>query len=135
MKEMIYSAKRKREVLANGKYMDIEYYIMNLGVFPTAYIKVPEKNKFYNKNFKEIDLEVNGGVTYVADHLWITDENRIEGFFIGWDYAHYGDYCGYETEFPENLRTGGHKWTTEEILGEVKSAIRQIQDEVVQNNE
>ena len=57
-----------------------------------------------------------------------TENNqKMEGWFIGWDYAHYGDYAGYEEKLPKELQTGGKKWTTEEIFKEVKSVCYQLQ--------
>ena len=38
MKKMIYSSKAKRELLGKGKYLGYNYYILNLGTHPTAYI-------------------------------------------------------------------------------------------------
>lgn len=120
MKEMEYSTKSKREVLDTGYCLGLLYYIMNLGSHPTAYIKIPKDNKYYGKDMYEIDLEVNGGVTYSSDHLWINENDRLEGWFVGWDYAHFGDYTGFE------FRIGGKKWTTEEIFKEVKEACYQL---------
>ena len=126
MKEMEYSAKSKREVLDTGYCLGLLYYIMNLGSHPTAYIKIPEEHKYYGKDMDEIDLEVHGGVTYSRDHLWINENDRLEGWFVGWDYAHFGDYIGFELLMPEEFRTGGKKWTTEEIFKEVKEACYQL---------
>ena len=121
MKEMIYSAELKREILDTGFYLGFLYYIMNLGTHPTAYIRIPEKYK------NKIDnIEVNGGITYSEKGLWVEENKKIEGYFIGWDYAHYGDYFGFEEAVPMIYRTGGKKWTTKEILDEVKSACEQI---------
>ena len=53
---------------------------------------------------------------------------KSENWFIGWDYAHCGDYCGYEEYMPESIITYGKKWTTEEIIEECKNAIDQIID-------
>lgn len=126
MEEMIYSTKRKVEVLATGTYMGMEFYIMSLGTHPTAYIRIPRSSKFYEKDGDEIDLEVNGGITYSKYDLYISETEKVKGWFIGWDYAHYGDYTGYEKLLPKEYRIGGHRWATEEIFEEVKSAIQQI---------
>ena len=74
----------------------------------------------------EIDLDVNGGVTYSNEELNISENERIEGWFIGWDYAHYGDYTGFELMFPKQYRTGGKKWATKEIYEEVRQACYQL---------
>ena len=124
MKEMIYSTKRKREILSTGYCFGLLYFILNLGLYPTAYIKLPN-----NLKIDENDIDVHGGITYSSDHLWINDNEKLDGKFIGWDYAHYGDYGGYEELFPQELRSGGKKWSTKEIYEEVRHACYQIQNE------
>ena len=133
MKEMKYYKDRKIEVLATGYCLGLLYFILNLGTHPTAYIKIPKGHKLYNKDYddiyKEVDIDVHGGLTYSSNHLWISESQKIEGWFIGWDYAHYGDYVGYEEIFSKELRTGGKKWTTEEIFKEFKEVCYQINKE------
>ena len=127
MKEMQYQFEKKAEVLATGYCLGLLYYIMNLGSHPTAYVKIPENHKYYKKDICEIDVNVHGGITYSGNHLYIENNQKIEGWFIGWDYAHWGDYMGYEEKFPMKLRTGGKKWTVKEIYKEVREACYQIQ--------
>ena len=125
MKEMIYQKDRKVEILYNGTYKDYDFYIMNLGTHPTAYVNVWNNKLLSGKDYDEIDIDVHGGLTYGSDHLFISNEEEIKGWFIGWDYSHYNDYAGYESEMPEGLRMNGKKWTTEEIYEDVKSVIEQ----------
>ena len=130
MKEMKYQAERKIEVLDTGFCFGLLYYILNLGTHPTAYIKIPEHHKLYGKNeseiHKEVDIDVHFGLTYADDHIYISKNQKLEGWFIGWDYAHYNDYMGYEEKLPIFLRSNGKKWTTEEIFMEVKDTCFQI---------
>lgn len=130
MKEMKYCKDRKIEVLETGYCLGLLYYILNLGTHPTAYIKIPKGHKLYNKDYDdiygEVDIDVHGGITYSRDHLWISENQKIEGWFIGWDYAHYGDYARYEEILPKEMRIGGKKWTTEEIFKEVKEVCYQL---------
>ena len=128
MKEMTYQTEFKREVLDTGYCLGILYFILNLGMHPTAYIKVPKNSKYYGKDIGEIDLNVHGGVTYANDYLYVSEKQKINGWFVGWDYGHYGDYTGYEELFPQNIRCCGKKWTTKEILKEVKEACYQVQE-------
>lgn len=65
-----------------------------------------------------------GGLTYMADHLFIDDTQDVEGKFIGWDYAHAGDYAGYYGD--EGILADEKKWTTQEIFEEVKDACYQL---------
>lgn len=126
MKKMVYSSERKIDVLDTGYCFGLLYYILNLGTHPTAYIKIPKDSKYYGKDMDEIDLEVHGGITYAKDYLYISKNQKVDGYFIGWDYAHYNDYAGYEEKLPQNLRTGGKKWTTQEIYEEIKEACYEL---------
>ena len=53
-------------------------------------------------------------------------DEMLNGWFIGWDYAHYNDYCGYDETLPIEFKRGGKKWTTEEIQEEVYFVCRQL---------
>ena len=129
-KVMEYGKERRTELLCKGKYKNYNYYVLNLGTHPTAYIEIPKENKLYRKSYDEIykigcDIDVHGGLTYSDNELMGV---KSENWFIGWDYAHCGDYCGYEEYMSESIRTYGKKWTTEEIIEECKNAIDQIID-------
>lgn len=124
VKEMVYTNERKREVLATGYYFGLLYYVLSLGTHPTAYVKIPKDNWLCTvKNYDDIPIECHGGITFRADHLLIADNQEIEGEFIGWDYAHCTDYAPY---YDEVLSKDTHKWTTKEILEEVKEVCSQI---------
>ena len=130
IKEMEYGKEERTELLCKDKYKNYNYYVLNLGTHPTAYIEIPKEDKLYGKTYFKIydmgcDIDVNGGLTYSSNELMGI---KSENWFIGWDYAHYNDYCGYEEDMPESIRTYGKKWTTEEIIEECKNAIDQIID-------
>ena len=123
MKDMKYQSDRKVEILMEGKYKNYQFYILNLGTHPTAYVEIPRGNKLFRKDYDEIDIDVHGGLTYSKDYL---QDIKEEGWFIGWDYAHAFDYCGlYEDDFPY-INDGGKKWTTLEIFAHVTDVIDQI---------
>lgn len=130
MKKMIYTPDRKIEILFEGKYMGYQFYILNLGTHPTAYVEIPYKSKLFGLSYYQIynlvDIDVHGGLTYSDCTLYLEERNKIKGWFIGWDYTHFGDYFGYEETMPESFRTGGKRWTTKEIFEDVKTAINQI---------
>ena len=126
MKEMKYQSNEKREVLSTGFCFGLLYFILNLGTHPTAYIKIPENHRYYKKRIEETEIYVHGGLSYSGNYLYIENNQKIEGWFIGWDYARWGDYMGYEEKLPMELR-GGKKWTVEELYEEVREACYQIQ--------
>lgn len=131
--EMVYKPKWERKMLRRGVVVPkvdgeetFEYYIISQGRFPVAYIKVPEKSKYYQKNYDEIDLDVHGGLTYSRNYLAIEDK-VLQGWFLGWDYAHVGDYIALPSEIENEDDT--HKWTVEEIQEDVYRALRELRNE------
>lgn len=129
IKPMIYQKDRKYEILHKNNYKGYNYYILNLGTHPTAYVEIPEGHKLYGKHYDDIDIDVHGGLTYSDGYLGpIKDKNL---WFIGWDYAHAGDYMGYYEEtifdgFQSFMDINNKKWTTEEIIEDCKDVIEQI---------
>ena len=137
IKPMIYQKDRKMELLHKGEYKGYNYYILNLGTHPTAYIEIPKENKLYGKDYNEIyemgyDIDVHGGLTYSDDKLMCI---KSENWFIGWDYAHCDDYMPFYDELQKGLFQKLKKWTTEEIIEECKSAINQIIDMGMKEND
>lgn len=122
-KQPSYVATRCNKELLRGMYRGFEYRILDLGTHPTAYVKIPKGHPFYKKDYEKVDaIEVHGGLTYSRNYLYCEGTN-LDGWWIGWDYAHYGDHTGYDG--PEPLHPWIKKWTTEEILHDVKSVIDQ----------
>lgn len=125
MKEMIYQENRKQEILYVGEYKGYKYLILSMGIHPTAYVEIPEGHKLNGVNYDDIDIDVHGGLTYGHNGLLGIESNC---YYIGWDYAHYGDYSGCDMLFPKDLKSNDKKWTTEEIKNDCESVIRQIVD-------
>lgn len=129
MKEMIYSNKNKRELLYEGTYLAFKYYILNLGTHPTAYVEIPKQHKYFCKDYNDIDIDVHGGLTYSGDWLMVSEDKKIENsWFLGWDYAHCDDYCGFYLFDTDFLNEHTKKWTTEEIIKDCKSVIEQLKE-------
>lgn len=124
MKEMVYTIKRKQTVLDDGEYKGYHYVIKSLGSHPCAYVEIPENNSLYGKSYDDLDyISCHGGLTYSENHLVIDDNgSKLDGWFIGWDYAHAGDVIG----TCEILGLNEKRWTTGEMLQEVHSVIEQI---------
>lgn len=117
IKEMIYEAYRKEaDILYDGCYRDYRFLVVSYGTHPCGYVELKEGQKYYGfEVYDDIDVDVHGGLT------WAGKLSFIDGWFIGWDYAHYEDFCGYDDE-----REGSKKWTTQEIIDECKHAIDQL---------
>jgi hypothetical protein len=124
LKPMIYKHEHNREILAHDVIDGFEFYITSLGTHPCAYVRIPPTNHISKIAISLFDLSgiiyCHGGVTWFENHL-PDRKTYIDGMWLGWDYAHAGDYCGYgwnDTDFK--------KWTTEEIFEEVKDVIAQV---------
>ena len=100
------------EILAEGTYKNYHYAIVSFGTHPCAYVQIPEDHKLYYI-YDEFDPKIEGGI------LKGNGGNYREGHWIGWDYLHPGDY-------EANYHPHGHKWTTKEILDDVKNVIKQL---------
>ena len=126
MKEMIYSMDvEKRIWLDHGEYKGYEYVIMNLGTHPTAYVGLlPTSFYFAYNGEKDLYIQAaHGGITYSQDFIIDEDKKKYMNgkWWIGWDYAHLGDYMPwYDYDFYQK------KWTTEEVLEDVKAVIDEI---------
>jgi len=121
-----------------NKYKEIEYIVFlnsTVGSF-CGYVKVPKTHPYYkfrntkskvfsrtiNTAYDKIDIDCHGGLTFSEV---IKEKNNYpqgfsEGFWIGWDYSHYGDFMA----FAPNL--GGTTYQYEEVENECKNVIRQL---------
>ncbi|MCM1506992.1 MAG: hypothetical protein NC177_07640 [Ruminococcus flavefaciens] len=117
MKEMVYKNKWETELLDSGVYDGYEYAIVSRGTHPCAYVKLPHGHKYYGVDYADIPVECHWGLTYSDNRLDVLPLRS--GWWIGWDYAHGYDHM----EF-----FNGKKWTTAEILDEVKDVIRQVKE-------
>ena len=119
IKEMEYYSVRSVKRIADGSYKGLDFYVLSLGTHPCAYIDVSD-TPLAGKDYNDIWIDCHGGLTYSANRLVTVDK---KGWFIGWDYGHYGDYIGGDFFAMDDKR-----WTTEEIVEECKSVIEQINE-------
>ena len=123
MKEMVYQKTPIREVLDCGTIDGYAYAILSLGTHPTAYVNVPAGHPAYKKDYNKIDMDVHGGLTYGSSILRTSKTDSLDGWWLGWDYAHYTDYSGcFPSEWDQK------RWTTEEIMEDVKTAVAQLKE-------
>ena len=122
-KEMVYkSTIQAPELLAAGAYKHYLYAVTSMGSHPCAYVQIPEGHPLYKAELDALEdaIVCHGGVTYTGDRAEGVRDLPPDGFWIGWDYAHYGDHLGYYHGL------GGLQWTTEEIVAECKAVIDQL---------
>lgn len=129
MKEMIYQNESKCEVLYSGEYRGYKFDILNLGTHPTAYVE--NKNGFfdYEEANGATDYVPHGGFTYLDTAHWDKSDETI---YLGWDYAHWGDYVSLDfgtKELNYLFIRDDHdmkRWTTTEIYEDVKTVIDRL---------
>lgn len=113
--EMNYTSFRHYpELIKTENYKNFNYYIYSLGTHPCAYVDVGSTS-LDHINYDDINIQCHGGLTYSSNILHDLD---FESWFIGWDYAHFGDYLGSSFD--------GKKWTVKEIEEECKDVIEQV---------
>ena len=117
VKEMKYSGTKPVERIAEGRYKGFDFYVLSFGSHPCAYIDV-SNTSLARKHYDDIGIDCHGGLTYSENQLVTVDK---KGWFIGWDYAHLGDY--YRTPYNS---VNGKQWTTGEIVEECINVIEQI---------
>lgn len=108
----------------------------------TAYINVIN-TKLQFVDYNDIDLDVHCGLTYSSETLFGCEN----GWWIGWDYAHYMDVNDYpalvmyadnyedaklivhriSTDSRFGILAEGHVWTLEEVTSEVVEAVAELE--------
>lgn len=126
MKEMEYKEKKTFEILDEGNYCGFNYMIVSYGTHPCAYVELKENDAFYGQaDYDKIPIDCHGGLTYCTHHGYGRNtEHYRPGHWIGWDYAHWGDYVGYDLICDEDHQ----KHFTHGILYEVKNVINQLKE-------
>ena len=125
---MVYAAYRESEIIARNIYKGVEYFVVNIGTHPCAYVVCDKE--FLDKHKDEwgdIDgISVHGGVTYMGElsdlSAFCGDPKLKEVYCFGWDYGHAGDWSGYLTDFQNE---GSRKYTTEMVVEDCKDVIDQ----------
>ena len=131
LEEMVYTKEPKKRllILAYGEIDDRHFFVLNIGGnHPTAYVEV------FDETINIDNIEVHGGITFGPESLSYVrkccqkvDEkvkNALDYTYIGWDYAHLGDYTA-STLFPEE---DNKKWSVDEILDDVMKVLDQLED-------
>jgi hypothetical protein len=82
-----------KNVLNEGKIDEYEWAVTSNGMgFRCGYIRVPAGHPWHGKDELDIDANVHGGLTFSAADMHCGREGAAEdGFWFGFDCAHYGD--------------------------------------------
>ena len=128
---MKYQPTRKFGVLYEGTKDDYKIVIVSYGTNPCAYIGLPKKHLLngvhydsfsgFNNEGEYLGFPCNGGVTFTG--LGIHNELHPNTWFLGWDYAHAGDYVGYYQGTSMGKNSKNKKWTTKQIYEQCVNVI------------
>lgn len=113
----------EKRMILTSDYKGWTYSIITFGTHPCAYVDVKD-TMFDGKFYADIPIECHGGLTYSADYLPRTND---KGWFIGWDYAHWGDlfYSQYNIDMGV-IDIVSKEWTIDEVEEECKNVIDQL---------
>ncbi len=129
-KELYGNVGRPDIKLMEGDYFDRHFVILghHLGT-PCAYLEVKEDDRLakelpseYGKKLNHDDRYeswsgyVHCGATYYGNAYWDSEDKRM---YVGWDYAHAGDYIPLEF-YGEN---NDYKWSFTEILMDIAHGV------------
>ena len=103
-----------------------------------GYVGLPKGHRYYGEHYNNIPVDCHGGLTFgreCEDYPVITDEPL---WWIGFDCGHFDDSKDYEllghlgiTKETDpylfyGIFDGGHIWTKEEVIREVKGIVDQL---------
>lgn len=110
-----------------------QVFIIYMGSHPCAYV---ESNIDYFWGRQDFTEPVHWGFTFYDTLLhWKNelpgyDEEKMKKYYIGWDYGHISDYATYKDQNFE-----GKKWTTDEIIEEIKRAVEWLNEKENKQND
>ena len=111
------------QILEEGTCFGFQYYIISFGSHPCCYVEIPKVHSCYGLEYDEIEIACHGGLTFSNDKLFGIDSTGLK-WFIGWDFAHHGDYFYANDKF----EIEGHKWTLAELQDQVFKVCKQLRD-------
>jgi len=121
----VYKPARSARVVAFGEIKRFTFKIVDYGSHPCAYVGCPLDHPVATSD--DFDVNCHGGLTFAQQGDGELFDEEL--YWIGWDYAHGGDfflYCDSDLNPMEGLP--GRKWTVFEILDEVKRVIDVLHD-------
>ena len=94
MKNMEYTPEIHKPItLDEGSISEFDYVISSFGTHPVTYVRIPDNHPYYKKSCDDLDIACHGGLTISGDNLEAIPDKK--GWWLGWDYAHAGDYLGF----------------------------------------
>lgn len=132
MKQPSYILKERfTECIASGEYRHRKYVVVDIGDHPCGYVESLKKSDIRDNIQKYDFVCVNGGINFIDTLDYViglpNDFNGVK--FIGWDYAHIGDYISAFNDLDDDCPLKkGKKYTTEEIIEDCHNVIDQLEE-------
>ena len=127
-----YRDKKEPMMELKGEYLDYDWLIVRQPMgHLCGYVKLWKKHplEVYEYDDDEMDIECHGGLTFKRT-ITKKDKEKLKigftpGCWIGWDYAHAGDYMSYSDDlgYP-----GDKRWSVEEVMKECYEVIDQLEN-------
>lgn len=122
--ERIYNSSGKSKVIYEGSWGVVKGIIVSTyGSHPCSYVQFPGIENICGCD-ETNDIRVHGGFTFLNSFNTSLLDNAPSGFWLGWDYAHYGDY--HHSVFTDPSDTKYHIWTLDELIEELHDAMKQF---------
>lgn len=122
MDERIYG---KNELVYYRKYRDgVTMAIIAMGSHPCTYVQFPGIDKVKSYEHINIFTVVHGGLTFLGDR----DNFGLKDDWLGWDYAHAGDYIHMSYGSLPFQSSTDHQYTLEELIEEGEEVVEALQD-------
>ena len=87
MEEQKQTAMEERVEATGSEWKDRGdgYFVLEGDFFAKViYVAIPKSHKLVGSSYSNLDIEVNGGITFAQENVF------------GWDYGHYGNSNDYE---------------------------------------
>lgn len=99
----------------------LRFVVLSGPVALCAYIGVPVAHPLAGHSYEILPVEAHGGLTYAGEDM---KELPSEMYWYGWDYAHCGDFCFYDSE--DGSHAKDKRWTPSEVDGDSWLTISQF---------
>ena len=122
MKEMIYGDTDQGLLGVEDLGDGYKLAVVNVGdTHHCTYVQFPGIEDISSYDDISVDAHVHGGFTFLGS----LSKYELEGTWIGWDYAHFGDYM-FRTY--RGCLPGEKMWTTAEVVNQGLDILTAIKD-------
>lgn len=113
-------------VLNRGEHCGHEWIVVhNQMGFRCGYVKVEPGHPWHGKEYDDVEASVHGGLTFSEPDLPCDKGGLDDGYWFGFDCAHYGDAQDPDLPSSHKYRTGGVIRTQEYVEAECRDLCEQ----------